>query len=231
MKSDAFVQRAKMIAETKTVYLWGTFGAPLTNSLIVNKSKQYPKWYSPQRQTRFKSLVGKNYFAFDCVGLIKGILWGWIGNAEAYGGAKYTANQVPDVDANVMIKMCNEVSMDFKGIEPGEAVWLKGHIGIYIGDGKVVECTPSFKDGVQITALANLGEIKGLSSREWTSHGKLPWVNYILKDEKEQLTADMKSAGLINDEKYWIEVLRGTRIPDPQYLVTVFKNAIKQINK
>lgn len=231
MKSDAFVERAKMIAAAKTVYLWGTFGAPLTNSLILNKSKQYPGWYSPQRQARFKSLVGKNYFAFDCVGLIKAILWGWIGNAESYGGARYTSNQVPDVDANVMIKLCTHVSMEFENIIPGEVVWLKGHIGIYIGDGKVVECTPSFKDGVQITALANLGEIKGYNSRTWTSHGQLPWVNYQAKDEKEQLAADMKSAELLNDEKYWIEVLRGTRIPDPEYIATVFKNALKRIKR
>lgn len=231
MKSDAFVERAKMIATAKTVYLWGTFGAPLTNSLILNKSKQYPGWYSSQRQSRFKSLVGKNYFAFDCVGLIKAILWGWIGNAESYGGARYTSNQVPDVDANVMIKLCAHVSMEFNNIIPGEVVWLKGHIGIYIGDGKVVECTPSFKDGVQITALANFGEIKGYNSRTWTSHGQLPWVNYQAKDEKEQLAADMKSAELLNDEKYWIEVLRGTRIPNPEYIAAVFKNALKRIEK
>lgn len=231
MKSNAFVQRAKMIVESKTVYLWGTFGAPLTNAVVDQKSKQYPGWYSKERQSRFKSLVGKNYFAFDCVGLIKAILWGWVGNTENYGGAKYTANQVPDIDANVMIKLCKYVSMEFDNIIPGEVVWLKGHIGIYIGDGKVVECTPSFKDGVQITALANIGEIKGLHSRKWTSHGQLPWVNYVLKDEKEQLASDMKSAGLLNDEKYWIEVLRGTRIPDPQYIAAIFKNALNLIEK
>jgi hypothetical protein len=231
MKSDAFVERAKIIAAAKTVYLWGTFGAPLTNSLIFNKSKQYPSWYSLQRQARFKSLVGKNYFAFDCVGLIKAILWGWVGNAESYGGAKYTANQVPDIDANVMIKMCTHVSMEFDNIIPGEVVWMKGHIGIYIGEGKVVECTPSFKDGVQITALENIGEIKGLNSRKWTSHGQLPWVNYQLKDANEQLISDMKAAGRLNDEKYWIEVLRGIRIPDPQHIATVFRNSLKPIEK
>jgi hypothetical protein len=219
-----------MIASTKTVYLWGTFGAPLTNNLITQKAKQYPSWYSTQKQTKFKSLVGKGYFAFDCVGLIKGILWGWIGNAENYGGAKYTANKVPDIDANAMIKMCNHVSMDFDNIIPGEVVWLKGHIGIYIGDGAVVECTPGFKDGVQITALENIGEIKGLNSRKWTSHGQLPWINYQVKDEKEQLVSDMKDKGLLNDEKYWLEVLRGTRIPDPQYIATVFRNSLKRID-
>lgn len=231
MKVDAFIQRAIMISQTKTVYLWGTFGAPVTNSLVDQKSKQYPRWYSKERQSRFKTLVGKNYFAFDCVGLIKAILWGWVGSTESYGGARYTANGVPDIDANAMIKACKDVSMDFNNIIAGEAVWLQGHIGIYIGDGKVVECTPSFKDGVQITALANIGEIKGLHSRRWTSHGKLPWVNYILKDEKEQLVSDMKDAGLLNDEKYWISVLNGTRIPDPQYISTVFRNALKHATK
>lgn len=39
-------------------------------------------------------------FGFDCVCLIKGVLWGWHGDKNAvYGGATYTSNGVPDIGA------------------------------------------------------------------------------------------------------------------------------------
>jgi LysM repeat protein len=68
-----------------------------------------------------------------------------------------------------MIEKCSNLSTDFNNITPGEAVWIKGHIGVYIGNGQVVECTPAWKDGVQIT---------NLSQRQWTKHGKLPYIEY-----------------------------------------------------
>lgn len=51
-----------------------------------------------------------------------------------------------------MITVCKNVSTDFSRIEVGEAVWMEGHIGVYIGDGLAVECTPCWDNKVQITA-------------------------------------------------------------------------------
>lgn len=108
-------------------------------------------------------------FGFDCSGLIKGVLWGWNASNGTHGGAKYASNGVPDLSADAMIARCSGVSMNFSNIQVGEAVWMKGHIGVYIGGGRVVESTPSWKNCVQITAL---------SARKWVKHGKLPYVNY-----------------------------------------------------
>lgn len=163
----------------KTVYMWGTFGAPVTESVIVEKSKQYPTWYTAARQASFRKLIGKGYFGFDCVNLIKGILWGWSGNAtKTYGGAGYATNGVPDTNADGAIKCCTDISTDFTGVEVGEALWLSGHFGIYIGDGLAVECTPRWSNGVQVTAVANMGSKSGYNARKWTKHGKMPWVEY-----------------------------------------------------
>ena len=53
---------------------------------------------------------------------------------------------------------------------------MSGHIGIYIGDGLAVECTPSWKNCVQVTAC-NCTK-SGYDRRNWTKHGRLPYVSY-----------------------------------------------------
>lgn len=181
MTNKEFVSKLlDVVNNHKTVYMWGVFGAPVTESLIVSKAKQYPDWYTPERQASFRKLIGQGYFGFDCVNLIKGILWGWTGDAtKTYGGAVYKSNGVPDVSANGMLPLLIDVSTDFSDIEEGEAVWMDGHIGVYIGDGKVIECTPRWANGVQITACHNIGKIPGMNGRVWTKHGKLPFIDYV----------------------------------------------------
>ena len=78
----------------------------------------------------------------------------------------------PDLNANMMIAKCKDVSKDFKNILPGEATWLSGHIGVYIGDGKVIESTLIWKKGVQIIDCWNVQKTNG-NGRLWVKHGKL----------------------------------------------------------
>jgi len=76
---------------------------------------------------------------------------------------------MPDTNANGYIKQCKNVSSNFSSIDPGEAVWMPGHIGVYIGNGEVIEATPSWKNGVQKTKL---------SARRWEKHGLMPQIEY-----------------------------------------------------
>lgn len=177
-KSKDFVKRAIDIAKNyKTLYILGCFGAPMTDK---NK-KRYTKnnTYNKKRADLINA-ASTNTFGFDCVCLIKGILWGWSGDiSKTYGGATYQSNGVPDIGANAMIKKCSDVSTDFSKILPGEAVWLDGHIGIYIGDGFAVECTPKWDNKVQISVVSNIfSDATDVKKRKWTKHGKLPWVDY-----------------------------------------------------
>ena len=169
--------RAKEVAQKyKTLYVMGCFGAPMNAS---NK-KRYCANHTYNKAAARQAMINAasaDTFGFDCVCLIKGLLWGWNGDASAiYGGAKYASNGVPDIGADSMIGVCKDVSTDFSKIEVGEAVWCKGHIGIYIGGGLAVECTPAWKNCVQITAC-NCTK-SGYSRRNWTKHGKLPYVSY-----------------------------------------------------
>ena len=197
-----------------TTYMWGMFGGPVTESKIQEKTRQYPSFYTSSRQATLRKMIGKNVYAFDCIGLIKGVLWGWNGDPKhPHGGARYQSNNVPDIDANVTINRCKDVSADFSKIVPGSAVWLPGHIGIYIGDGRVIEATPSWKDGVQETACLNIGSIAGLPGRRWTKHGKLPWIEYVVESNTIPTTITFQN------RKYPAEIRDGKTVVQAKVLV------------
>ena len=191
----------------KTLYVMGCFGAPMNEK---NKAR-YTKNHKYNRQPDRKSMIqtaNNETFGFDCVCLIKGLLWGWNGDAsKTYGGAKYASNGVPDIGADKMIKKCKDVSSDFGKIEVGEVVHKPGHIGIYIGNGLAVECTPNWENDVQITAVANVGLQNGYKSRFWTQHGKLPWVSYGTPEVTYRVYADGKWLEEVSGNGSWAGIL------------------------
>ena len=64
------------------------------------------------------------------------------------------------------------MSTDFSNIVPGELVFMSGHIGVYIGDGKVIESTLGGNyDGVVKT---------NLEGRGWKDHGKCKFIEYTI---------------------------------------------------
>lgn len=178
MKVNEFVSKLKDIATNyKTLYVMGCFGSPMTDK---NK-KRFTKNHSYNKSAIRKSMImdaTADTFGFDCVCLIKAVLWGWNGNKNhVYGGATYKANGVGDMGADTMIRAyCKEVTSNFNKIDVGHIVWMDGHVGVYIGDGKVVECTPAFKNQVQIT---------NLKGRGWEKHGKLRYIDYSKEQVKE----------------------------------------------
>lgn len=180
MKSNEFVNKLIDIARNyKTLYVMGCFGAPMTDANKARYCNHTSYNKKSARQKMIKAATADT-FGFDCVCLIKGVLWGWNGDkTKTYGGAKYASNGVPDIGADTMFSRCTEKSADFSEIEVGEAVWCSGHIGVYIGDGLAVECTPSWQNKVQITAVKNIGAVKGYNARKWTKHGKLPYIEYV----------------------------------------------------
>ena len=168
----------KVAKEYKTLYVLGCFGWPMTAEK-KQRAKNAQSYNRKEERVAKINAATADTFGFDCVCLIKALLWGWAGDASKdYGGAAYGSNGVPDIDETSMINACKDVSTNFNSIQVGEAVWLPGHIGVYIGNGLAVECTPIWKDGVQITAVHNIGKKSGYNGRTWTKHGKLPYVTY-----------------------------------------------------
>lgn len=139
-------------------YWWGTFGQIATESLYNQKKKQYPKYYTAND---FKSQFGQR--VHDCVGLIKGYLWSETPNSTPI----YNSKQ--DKDVSGMKANCTETG-DIKTLPElkGVLVFMSGHVGIYIGNGEVIEAR-GHSYGVVKTKLAE---------RKWISWGKLRWIEY-----------------------------------------------------
>ena len=177
MTALALARKCEQLATQYTMlYVMGCFGAPMTEK----NRKRYADNHAYNRQAVRKAKIqaaDENTFGFDCVCMIKGLLWGWQGdNSKVYGGAKYKSNGVPDSGADSLFRKCLAQSEDFSSVEIGELLWLEGHVGVYIGNGLAVECTPKWDDGVQITACNCKKE--GYQTRTWRKHGKLPYVDY-----------------------------------------------------
>ena len=169
----------------KTLYVMGCIGAPMNESNKKRYTANYDYNTKAERKAKIEAATADT-FGFDCVCLIKSLLWGWSGDgSKTYGGAKYASCGVPDIGTEQLIDVCSDVSADFSNVEMGELLWMKGHVGVYIGGGLAVECTPSWDDGVQITAVYNMGKRSGYNGRTWKKHGKLPYVTYDLPDPME----------------------------------------------
>lgn len=158
--NTGLVEYAK--AQLGKPYWYGTFGQMTTAALHNAKKAQYPKYYS---QSSYKVDFTKQYGqrAHDCIGLIKGYLW----SDTPISPPKYNAAQ--DIDANIALKKCTESGKISTIPEiPGLAVFMKNHVGVYIGGGYVIEAR-GHDYGVVKTPLKGRG---------WTSWGKLPWIEY-----------------------------------------------------
>lgn len=164
-KAHEYVLKLLNINATyQTYYAWGAFGAPATE----------------KNKTRYKVPNAPiQAFLFDCSGFAyKAIPWGWCGDrTKVYGGAQY--KKIPELETSNILAICDGVSTDFSNIQEGEILYMTGHVGIYIGDGKCVECTSKWTNGVLISEVQNCGISTGLPyKRTWLKHGKLPFIDY-----------------------------------------------------
>ena len=128
MKSKVFVKKLKDIAKNhKTLYVLGCIGAPLTRLNLTRYTTNLPYNGQAIRAAKIKAAAGQTppVYGFDCVCLIKSVLWGWDADPGAtYGGAKYLSNGVPDIDDSGMIAKCPDAStVGWDDMDPGEAVW------------------------------------------------------------------------------------------------------------
>ena len=161
--ADDLVQYAIHAYQEHWGYVWGTFGLVLTESLFEAKLAQYPDALAGNADFIRQTWVGGR--TTDCVGLIKG--YGWL-DAETEE-IVYNTNGMPDISANEMYHSATVSGpIDTIPETPGLAVWHDGHIGVYIGNGEVVEAMGT-RYGVVKTKL---------EGARWTHWLKIPYISY-----------------------------------------------------
>ena len=144
-------------------YVWGTYGQVLTPALLDHKLRQYPEGVG-----QYASVIRERWLGgrtADCIGLIKG--YGWLDPDTLTIG--YATNGMPDIGADAMYQAASvKGGMDTMPDTPGLAVWKSGHIGVYIGNGEVIEAMGT-----------NYGVVKtDLDERNWTAWLEIPYVQY-----------------------------------------------------
>ena len=202
MTSNDLCTKLKSIVQNyKTVYVNGGIGYRLTRDGKNRASKNKKNLTVLGKLKACIANADEHTWAFDCNNLILSVSKGWNGDeTKVYGGADF--NNVKWYTTEGLLNACSDVSSNFNTIERGELVWIQGHVGCYIGNGVVVECTPKWNNGVQFTNLGNLPQYKNGNYRVWNKHGKLPFISY--NQTGTTLTPQKKS----NDE-IAREVIRG----------------------
>ena len=179
MKASEFIKKLVFLADNcNTLYVKGCFGADLNSPKAKKRYTNNNPFNKKANRVDKINKIDFTCFGFDCVCLIKGLLWNFdfkTADDALYGGALYKSNSVPDFGADDIMNHCINVD-SCNNTEPrdGEVLWMDGHVGVYVGAGQVIECTPKWRDnqyhGVQYVNYEHRG---------WKKHG---WLRYIEDD-------------------------------------------------
>lgn len=134
-----------------TPYVYGAKGAdgPFTSSRLNSLARSYPSTFTLTYISKSRAFIGK--VCTDCSGLISWYTGRVLGSSQMYSTA---SKRIP-------ISQINNVPV-------GAVLWKQGHVGVYIGNGKVVEAK-----GI------NYGTIESkVSSTSWKYALLFSYINY-----------------------------------------------------
>lgn len=179
-------------------YLLGGYGTILTQSFLNAKMKQAGRvgTYNTKHQAYLRRFMGKR--VTDCYGLIKGYLW-----TRADGSVPYNAKQ--DRNQEMAYNAAKEKGPLRTLPEiPGIVLWMKGHAGVYIGNGEFIECA-GVPVGMRKGKIVNGRVTSGARFTHWfkdthiTYSGSAPVRSYFRNgdkgDEIRQLQLDLNELG------------------------------------
>lgn len=154
-------------------YVYGGYGQICTEQYLNQQASLFPgnNEVGGEMRTVGKKWLGKR--VVDCIGLIKSYAWY---NADS-GQITVGSNGFTDCGANTIWNNVKEGgTISTMPDIPGLAVWMDGHIGLYVGNGEVIEAQGTAY-GVVKTQLKNRG---------WTKWMKIPNIKYIKDKESKK---------------------------------------------
>lgn len=158
MTNEEYVGKLKTLAERKTGY---------------NNKYPYNLLY-----------VHKDKTTGDCLNTIKALLNGYNIYNNTVGYYQKDLSNTGDVSEPVLLSMCTDISSDFNRITKGELLYMRGHVGSFVGltkrNGKeynTIECTKSFGGGIVYSWVDSDGTRRshkgGVKNGKWVQHGKM----------------------------------------------------------
>jgi len=211
ISSTDFVK--KLLTKLGAGYVYGTIWELCTIDVIKRCNTMYGSkmgvGYFESNGDFSKGLCAKwlNKMVCDCSGLLE----------SSYNEL---TNSKLDYSADMFFKAC--INKNFKRpMVTGDAVFMRNnsglmtHVGVYIGDGKVIE-SRGVKYGVVIT---------NFKDRAWTNWGELPFVKYDIVETDPVILAVNKAVkvGCMSSPEYWIDVLNGVKPANNDYLLKLIQ--------
>lgn len=135
-----------------------------------------------------------NIRIFDCIGLVKCFLW----HDYSQNNPDYYGKTCPDYNCEQMLARAVD-SGNIRTIPetPGVIVYQRGHVGVYIGNGEVIEATAAF--GGKVVKSYFKGNHTGNKRTTWTHWFKMPELTYKkTTTKKAKYTLDQMVLRVVN---------------------------------
>ena len=172
-----------------SVYATGCWGWPLNYGDNLERIiEEWPNNQKPKHEAVIRERAAQypNVMGWDCINLVKGIIWSWAGDpSKEFGGAVFESNGCPDVTvSDFWISCCTDHTTDWSKLVPGEFLYYGNgsHCGIYIGEGWAVEATGSWDRECTYSIVENVADkyigTVGPHRRTWQAHGRIKFVEY-----------------------------------------------------
>lgn len=148
--------------------------------------------------------------SWDCICLVKAPAWDF-SILDATTPGRYAAarlNVIPDCKTDQILKYCTETGTDMTKIPVGAVLLYKGggHVGIYVGDGHVVEATMGWGMNKVIKSdidSAGRSFFRGVQRGSWAYWGKLQFLEYVPEWKKGALVKLKKNAKIYGTDQYF----------------------------
>lgn len=171
MKNNTeLIKYVEKALKEKWGYCLGSFGNILTPSFLSQKLSQGGGvgTYNTRHKSYLNNYINKR--VSDCYGLVKGFLW-----TDSVGNVKYVASQ--DMNQEGAYSRAKEKGpLNTIPEIPGLILWMKGHAGIYIGNGEFIECVGA-PTGMRRGKIANGKIISGSKFTHWFKDLNITYID------------------------------------------------------
>lgn len=197
MELKTFMKNLYKAYTMNNVYVNGGFGVTLKGNQIDRHINLNSYNREHEKQIR-KAAENFPCFGFDCIGLIKGIVWGWCGDSEkVYGGATYELGDIEDIAlSNFFTRYGGDIKYITNTDYPlyvGSLLWSSGHIAVYIGEGVAIEST-RYSDRIRFVRVKGMkSDFHELPEREFTAY-----ANFLLLDANVVWDREMVTNFMLN---------------------------------